>query len=175
MEFVQKAVFSNNTLSTEVMAVLGARGKRAVKAAFEGSKDKPTLYSLFSFIIENEFITTDTFDGYNNDNKMSFMSFHKAIGQLPNFTEASAAFTNEVMKRRKLYIMLEGLEAIEADMIIRIVQKRFDVENVTGFLFPDMVVEDKPKRKRFRKESEESIEVVQTVVENVECQVKSDS
>lgn len=141
MQFVQKAVFSDEKISRDVLSVLGARGGDVARA-FNAAKTLDRLKSVFEFVVNHDFIDTDSFEGYENDNRMSFVSFEKALRQLQHFTVDSTAYANEDVKRKKFFILLESLVFLEADMLIRLVQKRFDVDAVNGFLYPV-----KPKKK----------------------------
>lgn len=146
MEFVQRQVFTNDGFSRGIMEVLGANGVKQVRKAFDGSASKDQLIALFNRIIDEEFVDLDTFEGYSSNNKISFMPIHRALRQI-DFFKKDAPASDEV-KYRKLYMLLESLEFVEADIYLRILTKRFDVKSVESVLYPDREAAKTPRKSR---------------------------
>lgn len=146
MEFVQKQVFTNDGLSKGILEVLGAKGIRAVRNAFEGGGAKEQVVLLFRRVLDLEFIDLDTFEGYTSDNNISFMSIHRALRQLESFAIATPLSLE--VKHRKLYLLLESLEFMEADIYLRLLMKRFDVAAVESYVFPEREGSKTPRKSR---------------------------
>lgn len=136
MEFVQRQVFTNDGFSRGILEVLGAKGVLAVKKAFESKEaTKEQIIALFKRVIDQEFIDLDTFEGYSSTNKISFMSIHRALRQIDTFTVSAPM--SATVKYRKLYMLLESLEFVEADIFLRLLMKRFDVKSVESYIYPE--------------------------------------
>ena len=146
MQFVQRQVFTNDGLSKGIIAVLGANGVRAVRKALDESPSKDQIINLFRKVIDDEYIDLDTFDGYSSTNTISFMSIHRALRQMDTF-KVDAPLSVDV-KYRKLYMLLESLEFMEADIYLRLLMKRFDVKSVESVVFPEREVEKTPRKSR---------------------------
>ena len=74
------------------------------------------------------------------------MPIHRALRQI-DFFKKDAPASDEV-KYRKLYMLLESLEFVEADIYLRILTKRFDVKSVESVLYPDREAAKTPRKSR---------------------------
>lgn len=146
MKFVQKEVFTNDSLTRGVVDVLGARGVRAVKKAFESSRDKDTLTVVFRRALDHKFIDLDTFEGYTNTNSISFMPFQKAMTHLATFSVDCVLPIQT--KYRKFHMLLESLNFVEADAFYRLVAKKFDVASVESVVYPERGQQKTPRKSR---------------------------
>jgi hypothetical protein len=152
MQFIQKSVFSNDSLSKDFLAVLGAAGSSAIRRAFNDAKNKDSLLNTFSFILRNEMVDVSHLKGYTNNNRIGFMSLEKSLALLPNFVKGSTSYGNEERQKKKFLILLESLLPLESDILLRLVSKQFDTKAVSDFIFP------KPKKKETSEEIDEPAE-----------------
>lgn len=152
MEFVQKKVFSNDWLSRDILSILDAVGDAAVKRVFENSKVKQRLVEMFTYLDSAKFVDLEEFVDYKTENRISFMSFEKAFRVLPHFEVLSKFYTNAATKKRKFYILLESLQFVESEMLLRMVLRQYDTKSVRQYLFPE------PKKVKILKPVEEEKE-----------------
>lgn len=156
MQFVQKAVFSSNGISQDLVTLLGSYGETQVKKAFETAKNPEYLIGLMKEVLSYKFIELPEGSYKNSTTKVPYQSMERALKQLKYFTVDSPYYADEQTKRRKLSILLESVTFVEAEAIMKLITGAYDVASVKVFLYPPK------KKKEVIKTAEESDPLGQT-------------
>lgn len=136
----QHLINTSDSVSQDLIDLLGARGYPAVKAVFEKAKRRVQLEDLMRRADRMTFIEIGP--NPNKDNNVPYQSIDKALKELDRFTVESDYYGALKRKQQKLLILLDSVLHLEADALHKLVTKNYDVKAVHRYLFPD----EAPKR-----------------------------
>lgn len=136
----QHLINTSDSVSQDLIDLLGARGYPAVKAVFEKAKRRVQLEDLMRRADKMAFIEIGP--NPNKDNNVPYQSIDKALKELGHFTVESDYYGALKRKQQKLLILLDSVLHLEADALHKLVTKNYDVKAVHRYLFPD----EAPKR-----------------------------
>ena len=136
----QHLINTSDSVSQDLIDLLGARGYTAVKAVFEKAKRRVQLEDLMRRADRMTFIEIG--QNPNKDNNVPYQSIDKALKELDHFTVESDYYGKLERKQQKLLILLDSVLHLEADALHKLVTKNYDVKAVHRYLFPD----EAPKR-----------------------------
>lgn len=136
----QHLINTSDSVSQDLIDLLGARGYPAVKVVFEKAKRRVQLEDLMRRAERMTFIEIGP--NPNKDNNVPYQSIDKALKELDHFTVESDYYGKLERKQQKLLILLDSVLHLEADALHKLVTKNYDVKAVHRYLFPD----EAPKR-----------------------------
>lgn len=136
----QHLINTSDSVSQDLIDLLGARGYPAVKAVFEKARRRVLLEDLMKRADRMTFIEIGP--NPNKDNNVPYQSIDKALKELDHFTVESDYYGTLKRKQQKLLILFDSVLHLEADALHKLVTKNYDVEAVHRYLFPD----EAPKR-----------------------------
>lgn len=139
----QHLINTSDSVSQDLIDLLGARGYPEVKAVFENAKRRVLLEDLMRRADRMTFIEIGP--NPNKDNNVPYQSIDKALKELDHFTVESDYYGALKRKQQKLMILFDSVLHLEADAIHKLVTKNYDVKAVHRYLFPE---ESKPRGKK---------------------------
>ena len=139
----QHLINTSDSVSQDLIDLLGARGYPAVKAVFEKAKRRVQLEDLMRRADRMNFIEIGP--NPNKDNNVPYQSIDKALKELDHFMVESDYYGKLERKQQKLLILLDSVLHLEADALHKLVTKNYDVKAVHRYLFPE---ESKPRGKK---------------------------
>lgn len=139
----QHSINTSDSVSQDLIDLLGARGYPAVKAVFEKARRRVLLEDLMKRADRMTFIEIGP--NPNKDNNVPYQSIDKALKELDHFTVESDYYGALKRKQQKLLILLDSVLHLEADALHKLVTKNYDVKAVHRYLFPE---ETKPRGKK---------------------------
>jgi len=146
MEFVQKTIFSGNGISRDLVDLLGAVGEAQVQEAFEKSKQKEKLEAVFRNVLDRKYISLESVRMPKAENIMPYQSMERALVQLKFFEEEGGEkYYSPEQQKNKVSILLESVSFIEAEALVKLMTKDYDVDAVRAYLYPKKVKKDRIK------------------------------
>ena len=139
----QHLINTSDSVSQDLIDLLGARGYPAVKAVFEKARRRVLLEDLMRRADRMTFIEIGP--NPNKDNNVPYQSIDKALKELDHFTVESDYYGALKRKQQKLMILFDSVLHLEADALHKLVTKNYDVKAVHRYLFPE---ESKPRGKK---------------------------
>lgn len=139
----QHLINTSDSVSQDLIDLLGARGYPAVKAVFEKARRRVLLEDLMKRADRMTFIEIGP--NPNKDNNVPYQSIDKALKELDHFTVESDYYGTLKRKQQKLLILFDSVLHLEADALHKLVTKNYDVKAVHRYLFPE---ESKPRGKK---------------------------
>ena len=102
----QHLINTSDSVSQDLIDLLGARGYSAVKAVFEKAKRRVQLEDLMRRADRMNFIEIGP--NPNKDNNVPYQSIDKALKELDHFTVESDYYGKLERKQQKLLILLDS-------------------------------------------------------------------
>lgn len=147
-----KHINSSDSISHELVSLMGTFGTLPVKKLLDGAKHKEELIRLLNWVLANEFVPIKE-NKTNVEYKVPYQSVEKALRDLKHFTVDDPYYGTEANKLRKLDILLESLGFVESEAVFKLITKQFDVAAVQTYLKPPVAAVESEVVKKSRKKA----------------------